>query len=145
MARHELAFENYWSFTRDSSAIESTPVYISVIPTAESPLPNKWEYTSPLVTEKIDFSSNYLVFASMGFRGVTGPKITVQNIWQEQTTIYIQALFDEAGPTYLALTSEPTAVVKVGKEKMAQAGQITFILVDQNGNTKATTTSEIPK
>lgn len=130
-----------------------SPVYIYIMTNIASPLPVRWEYFTPYDPERgektindIDFSDNFLIFVSMGFQSNTGPKITVENIWQDQGVIYVEADFDiTMGKTVQSLYSEPTAIIQVSKGNMTQFGEITFILLDQLGNERATATCNVPR
>jgi hypothetical protein len=81
----------------------------------------------------------------MGMQAVTGPDIEVVQIWQTDNIIYVEAYFDQAGPTALESWSFPLDIVKVSKENMIQFGEITFILLDQEGEERARTTQVIPE
>ncbi len=68
-----------------------------------------------------------------------GPKIIIQEIRQVKDVIYILAIFDEDGPTYLPTVGNPAQVVTVSKTNMTQFGQIAFKLIDQIGTERAST------
>lgn len=150
---NELYFEELWAAHRPyKQAEEDTTPYIFVITHNQSTLPDRWEYfTSDQYREKfiniedVDFSNYFILVVSMGFQGVTGPKITVENIWQIGDTIYIQANFDLGGPTYQPTYSEPAYSVRVSKDNMIQFGEITLIFLDQNGTERARIVCEIPE
>ena len=147
---NELYFDELWTTLRHRLVEDINP-YIVVITHTQSTLPDRWEYfTSDRYREKfiniedVDFSKYFILVMSMGFQGVTGPKITVESIWQVGDTIYTQADFDLGGPTYQPLYSEPARSVMVSKENMTQFGEITFILLDQEWEERARITCEIP-
>jgi len=149
---NQLAFEYFRLAAALMELRRGTPAYVFIMTNAKSPLPDRWEYYTPFAPEReektiedVDFSKNFLLFVSMGFQGVTGPGITVERIWQVQEIIYIQANFDSGGPTVQPMWSEPTNIVKVSKDNMTQFGDITFRLLDQSGEERATATYEIPK
>ena len=148
---NQLAFEDFRLAVAKMGVSTDTPAYVFVMTNTKSPLPDRWEYFTPFAPEReektiedVDFSKDFLLFVSMGFKSVTGPKITVERIWQVQETIYIQANFDTAvGQTVQPMFSEPTTIIKVSKDNMTQFGEITFVLLDQSGKERATTTCEI--
>jgi hypothetical protein len=84
-----------------------------------------------------DYSHYFILYAFMGMQAVTGPDIEVVQIWQTDNIIYVEAYFDQAGPTYLESWSFPVDIVKVNKDNMTQFGEITFILLDQEGKERA--------
>lgn len=150
---NELYFEELWVAHRPTYIAEpGTPPYIFVITHTQSPLPDRWEYYTVdpqreklINIEDVDFSKYFMLVVSMGFQSVTGPKITVESIWQVGDVIYTQANFDMDGPTYQPTFSEPARSVRVSTENMTQFGEITFILLDQEGEERARTTCEIPE
>jgi len=105
---NELYFEELWvAFFPSRGTIEDIPPYIFIITNAQSQLPDGWKYYTSdpnrekcINVEDVDFSNNFILVVSMGIQSVTGPKITVESIWQEVDTIYVQANFDLGGPTY---------------------------------------------
>jgi hypothetical protein len=147
---NQLDFEFFNLAAATMGVKQGTPAYIFVMSNSKSPLPDRWEYYTPFdpkreekTIEDVDFSKNFLLLISMGFRSVTGPKITVEKIWQVQEIIYVQANFDPGGPTVQPMYSEPATIVLVSKNNMTQFGEITFKLLDQWGNERAGTTCEI--
>lgn len=148
---NQLTFGNFNLAVHLNSTKENTPAYIHVMTDTESPLPDRWEYYTPFAPERqektiedVDFSKHFLLFASMGFRGWTGPQITIKQIRQDGDIIYVQAKFYPGGPTGQPMHSEPTHLVRVSKENMIQTGEITFVLLDEEGNERARNTCVIP-
>lgn len=124
------------------------PTQLYVIASEDSPPPpvlafEDGEYLPELAD--IDFSQCFILFAFMGFQSSTGPKIMVTQIWQIDNNIYVEALFDQGGPTQQPSWSSPADIVKVSKDNMTQYGEITFILLDQEGEERARTVGEIPE
>jgi hypothetical protein len=93
--------------------------------------------------EDVDFSQYFILFTFMGFHYNTGPKIKVTQIWQINDTVYVEAFFDQGGPTYQPMYSSPCDIVKVSKKNMTQFGEITFILLDQEGAERTRTVYNI--
>jgi hypothetical protein len=122
----------------------STHIY--VVPSLNSPLPDEVLYVSPDTKSELDafdFSQYFILFAFMGSQSLTGPTIKVTQIWQIDNTIYVEALFDQGGPTYQPMYSSPVYIVKVSKNNMTQFGEITFILLDQEGAERTRTVYNI--
>jgi len=116
------------------------PTQIRVMTSIDSQLPNVIDYItleSQPELNAVDFSRHLLLFAFMGFQGVTGPTIKVTQIWQIDNTIYVEAFFNQGGPKYQPTHSSPADVVRVSKDNMTQFGEITFILLDQFGEERA--------
>ncbi len=90
-----------------------------------------------------DFSRQMLLFAFMGFQGVTGPKITILRMRQDGDTIYVVSSLDPDGPSYQPSWSSPARVAKVSKAGMAQFGELTFRLLDQTGAERAVTSANV--
>jgi hypothetical protein len=116
------------------------PTQIYVMASKDSPLPPVIEeiftdYQTKL--EVVDYSRDFILFAFMGFQSLTGPTIEVTQIWQIDNIIYIEAFFDKGGPTYEPGWSSPRHIVKVSKDNMSRFGEITFILLDQEGEERA--------
>jgi len=143
---NELEFEDFPLFFSLKDLDIPTQIYIMA--GKDSPLPPVIEeiftdYQTKLKT--VDYSRDFILFAFMGFQSLTGPTIEVTQIWQIDNTIYIEALFDQGGPTYAPGWSSPSHIVKVSKDNMTQFGEITFILLDQDGEERARTICEIPE
>ncbi|HEY98684.1 MAG TPA: hypothetical protein G4O16_10960 [Dehalococcoidia bacterium] len=118
----------------------NVPTHIYVMSSINSPLPNEVLYVSPETQADLnsfEFPRYFILFAFMGSQTLTGPSIKVTQIWQIDNTIYIEAFFDKGGPTYQPAYSLPCDIVKVSKENMTQFGEITFILLDQFGEERA--------
>lgn len=112
------------------------PTQVYVITSKDSPPPpviafEDEEYIPEL--ENVDFSQYFILFTFMGLQTVTGPTIKVTQIWQTDNTIYVEAFFDQGGPTYQPAWSSPCYIVKVCKNNMILFGKITFVLLDQEG------------
>ena len=151
-----LEFEGLFSSKNVSNW--DIPSQIHVMTTENSSLPNPinelleryclkegTHYKNEEILDTVDFSRYFVILAFMGFQSVTGPTIEIQQIWQVENIIYVEALFDKAGPTYQPAWSSPYDVIKVSKEDMIQFGEITFVLLDQDGEERARTVYEIPE
>jgi hypothetical protein len=139
-----LSFEHI--FTSRNTSVLEIPTKIYVMTSSDSPLPypinDFWEYYDNKIPREeildtIDFSRYFILLAFMGSQPVTGPNIEVKQIWQTDNIIYVEAYFDPAGPAFMDSLSSPYDVVKVSKDNMPQFGEITFILLDQNGEERA--------
>ena len=143
---NSLAFDDF--FIHISLKDQDIPTQIHVMISNDSPLPPVIDQISAEAQTKldaVDFSQNFILFAFMGYQGVTGPTIKITKIWQINNTIYVEAYFDKGGPTYQPASSSPVNIVKVSKENMIHFSEITFILLDQDGKERAIATCEIPE
>jgi len=141
-----LEFEDFFIYL--SLKDQDIPTQIHLMISNDSPLSPAIDQISAEAQTKldvVDFSKDFILFAFMGYQGVTGPTIEITKIWQINNTIYVEAYFDKGGPTYQPASSSPVNIVKVSKENMTQFGEITFILIDQYGEERARTTCEIPE
>jgi hypothetical protein len=135
---NELEFEDFQLFFSLKDLHIPTQIY--VMASKDSLLPPvldqiSAEYQTKLKT--VDYSRDFILFAFMGFQSLTGPTIEVTQIWQIDNIIYIEAFFDKGGPTYAPGWSSPRHIVKVSKDNMSRFGEITFILLDQEGEERA--------
>jgi hypothetical protein len=124
------------------------PTQIHIVHSVDSPLPDVVLYVSSETQaelDAVDFSQYFILFAFMGSQPLTGPAIEVIQIWQIENIIYVEAFFDQGGPTYRPAHSSPLHIVKVSKDNMTQFGEITLIFLDQNGIERARTVCEIPE
>jgi hypothetical protein len=133
-----LEFEDFFMYMTWKTPDIPTQVY--VMTSKDSPPPpviafEDEEYLPEV--EDVDFSQYFILFTFMGLQSVTGPTIKVTQIWQIDNDIFIEAFFDQGGPTYQPAWSSPCDIVKVSKENMTQFGEITFILLDQYGEERA--------
>ena len=126
--------------------LRDVPTQIHVISSIDSPLPDVVLYVSPETQaelDALDFSQYFILCAFMGSQAFTGPTIEITQIWQTDNVIYIDANFNKGGPTYQPGWSSPKHIVKVSKENMTQFGEITFILLNQDGKERANAVYEI--
>jgi len=131
----DLAFEKFsFDFTQKNANSPDKP-QIDTMVNSQSPIPDVF---SSLDVGAFDFSKYFVLFVFMGLQSNSGPEITIQKIRQARDTIFVQTFFDKDGPTYVPLLSSPCQIVKVNKEDMSQFGSIKFILLDQDGNERAT-------
>jgi len=142
---NELAFED---FPLGSDMLfKDIPTHIHIMTDIDSPIPNFNGYFSPAaktMLDAVDYSRYFILFTFMGSQPFAGPKIEVERIWQVENVIYVEANFDKGGPTYQPTITLPFDTVKVSKDNMTQYGEITFILLDQDGEERARTVCEIP-
>jgi hypothetical protein len=63
----------------------------------------------------------------------------IKGIWQDKDTVYISAHLDDQPPTMtvIEVVSSQYVALKVNKENMTQFGEITFILLDDEGKERA--------
>ena len=93
----------------------------------------------------IDYANNFILFVFTGKHNFgSSPSTNVTQIWQNDNIIYIQANF----PKQTSMTVIPgfyygNYTLSVSKDNMSQFGEIKLILLDQDGNQRATTIAEI--
>lgn len=128
---------------------EEIPPQIYVMTDNNSPLPDVITQISEenqLKLDNVDYSHNFVLFMFMGHQNVRGPKKEVTRIWQTDNIIYIQANFHkQTDPTVIPGFTYPKEAVKVSKDNMSQFGEITLILLDQDGTQRAFSTCTIFK
>ena len=96
--------------------------------------------------EYIDFTHYFVLFVFQGHQNARGPKKGVTHIWQTDNNIYVQANFHfQQDPTVIPGFSYPRQVIKVRKDNLLQFGDISLILLDQNGNQRASKKAIIPE
>jgi len=93
----------------------------------------------------VDYSTNFVVMAFNGYRGGIFSDFMIQEIRQDFKTVFLVAHFNDVIPTGTSLPvfSSQYQVVKIGRSQITQTGAITFKLLDETGNERATTTIEI--
>jgi hypothetical protein len=102
---------------------------------------------SESIIKEVDYSKFIVLIA---FHGTTYPGsvlegrgIDITRILQDGNKIYVQARFQLPQPTVVPGIIYPYHIVKVNKESITKYGELTFILLDQLGKERATTTCEI--
>jgi len=93
----------------------------------------------------LDSQKEFVLILYQGWRGYSYLGIYIMGMWQDADVIYVQAYFVEPGKTVAPLSSAPLQVIKVDKMDMTQFGDITFVLLDKEGEEKARTVATIPK
>ncbi len=98
----------------------------------------------------VDFARYSVVFAFMGDKAEEGPPLTIEKLWRDGRTLYVQARFDRDNPrpyrTHPSATYRiPFDAVAVSKEGLPASGELKVVLLDQDGTTLATNTATIPE
>jgi hypothetical protein len=126
------------------------PPQIYIMTNNDSPIPDiitEIPSEGQLELNGVDYSNNFILFVFTGKYdfGYT-PGFEVTQIWQADNIIYIQANF----PRWTSITVIPgfyygNDVIKVSKDNMSQFGEITLILLDQDGKERVRTKVNIPE
>ena len=63
----------------------------------------------------------------------------IKGIWQDKDTVYISAHLDDRSPAMTVTDAESSQYItlKVSMDDMTQFGEITFILLDQDGKERS--------
>lgn len=144
---NELEFERL--FVPSSMKEEEIPVRVHIMTSKDSPLPDviaEISEENQIKLNTIDYSRDFVLFVFMGHQNVRGPKKEVTQIWKSNGIIYIQANFHkQTDPTIIPGFTYPKEAIKVSKDNMLQFGEITLILLDQDGKERARTVCNIPE
>ncbi len=91
-----------------------------------------------------DFSSYFLILVFNGNKGGFGTAMKIGEIRQDKGTIYISAHLDDPGTaTSVPIISSQYNVLKISKDNLTKKGEIIFVLIDESGKERATTTYKI--
>jgi len=97
----------------------------------------------PPEINNFDFSEYFIIMVFNGFRGGRGDPMKIEGIRQDEDTVNIYVTFDDNLSTVNPVLSSQYGVLKIGREEMTQSGEITFTLIDQNGQERASATYNI--
>lgn len=92
-----------------------------------------------------DFSEYFILMVFNGFRGGWGDPMRIEGIRQDEDTVNIYVTFDDNLSTVNPELSSQYGVLKIGRKEITQFGEITFTLIDQNGQERTKATYEVSK
>jgi hypothetical protein len=90
-----------------------------------------------------DFFQYFIIMVFNGFRNNYGEHMRINGIWQDKDKVYILARLDEATGTVSPILSSQYSVFQISRNQMTQFGEITFTLIDQNGQERASAIYEV--
>jgi hypothetical protein len=90
-----------------------------------------------------DFSQYFILMVFNGYRANYGEPMKIKGIRQDKGTVNIWIHLDDNPATVIPVYSSQYNVLQISREEMTQFGEITFKLIDQNGQERATATYEV--
>jgi hypothetical protein len=135
---------NFESLSFEGSGYPDKLPRIEAITNIDSPLPS-WYIKNPSWLGTVDFTKCFIVVGYIGHQSAGDSGILITDIWQRGKTVYVRAQFVYIPRINHPAEGSPSHVVMIYKEKMKIFGEITFILLDDYGNERASTISGITK
>jgi hypothetical protein len=105
--------------------------------------PNPQLSEPPSEINNFDFSEYFIIMVFNGFRGGWGDPMKIEGIRQDRDTVNIWVTFDDNLATSIPILSSQYSVLQISREEMTQSGEITFTLIDQNGQERASAIYEV--
>ena len=102
------------------------------------------EHDRPAVLNA-NYQGNFVILVFNGYRGNIYSELEVRRVWQDGSTIYVLAHFNDFVPkvTSLPAYSSQYEALKIRKSQLGQLGEYTFRLLDESGKERASTSAEI--
>lgn len=97
----------------------------------------------PPEISNFDFSQYFIIMVFNGSRGGYGDPMKIGGIRQDKDTVNIYVTFDDNLSTVNPILSSQYGVFQISREEMTQFGEITFKLIDQNGQERASAIYEV--
>lgn len=105
--------------------------------------PNPQLSEPPPEISNFDFSQYFIIMVFNGSRGGYGDPMKIGGIRQDKDTVNIYVTFDDNLSTVNPILSSQYRVLQISREEMTEFGEITFTLIDQNGQERATAIYEV--
>ena len=90
-----------------------------------------------------NFSEYFIIMILNGFRSYCAERMKVEGIRQDKDTVNIWVHFDDGAKYSNPIYSSQYNVLKISREEMTQFGEITFTIIDQNGQERASAIYEV--
>ncbi len=112
---------------------------ILVITTAQSVSGiSDWLYSYDADTlSVVDYGRYFGVVAFNGWRGGLAGDFKITEVWQNKSTVYAQANFDDGALTSVAINSSQYEGILIERTSYPLTGLITFKLLDSSGKERA--------
>lgn len=105
--------------------------------------PNPQLSEPPPEISNFDFSEYFIIMVFNGYRSYYAESMKIERIRQDKDTVNIWVHFDDGAEYSNPIFSSQYTVLKINREEMTQFGEITFTLIDQNGQERAKATYKV--
>jgi len=97
----------------------------------------------PPEISNLDFSEYFIIMIFNGYRSYYAESMKIERVRQDKDTVNIWTHLDDGAEYSNPIFTSQYTVLKINREEMTQFGEITFTLIDQNGQERTKATYEI--
>ena len=146
----DLTFEPVVETGNLGGSYSGESAQIQVVSSVQTSLPEGIEWVNPefkTVILALDYAKYFVVMVFNGSRGGIYSDLKILKIWQNTGTVFVLAHFNDFVPkaTSLPASNSQYQVVKISRTQITRPGAITFKLLDESGQERATTIQNIPQ